>query len=61
MALRWILMFRAVSCVIPGVRNAVQMEDNARAAALKPLSRVQMSRAEKIYDAEIRQLVHHRW
>lgn len=61
MALRWILMFRAVSCVIPGVRNVAQMEDNARAASLKPISGAHMKTAEKIYDANIRPLVHHRW
>jgi aryl-alcohol dehydrogenase-like predicted oxidoreductase len=61
LALRWILMFKAVSCVIPGVRRPDQMEDNARAAALKPLSGPQMATVNKIYDRDIRPLVHHRW
>jgi len=60
-ALRWILMFDAVSCVIPGVRRPSQMEDNARAAALPPLSPDQMDAVREIYDADIRPLVHHRW
>ena len=34
LALRWILMFDAVSCIIPGVRRPGQIEDNARAAEL---------------------------
>ena len=31
-ALRWILMFDAVTCAIPGARNPRQVEENARAA-----------------------------
>lgn len=61
LALRWILMFDAVSCVIPGVRRPGQIEDNARAAALPPLSAAQMDTVRKIYDDDIRSLVHHRW
>ena len=61
MALRWILMFKAVSCVIPGARRPDQMEDNARAANLKPLSAAKMSALQRIYDRRIRPLVHQRW
>ncbi len=61
LALRWILMFDAVSCVIPGVRRPGQIEDNARAAALPPLSASQMETVRSIYDSDIRPLVHHRW
>jgi aryl-alcohol dehydrogenase-like predicted oxidoreductase len=61
LALRWILMFDAVSCVIPGVRRPDQMEGNASASALPPLSPSQMERIRKIYDEEIRPLVHQYW
>ena len=61
LALRWILMFKAVSCVIPGARNPEQMDDNARAASLKPLSSTKMTALERIYDRRIRPLVHQRW
>ncbi|HEY3854723.1 MAG TPA: aldo/keto reductase [Verrucomicrobiae bacterium] len=61
LALRWILMFDAVSCIIPGVRRPSQIEDNARAADLPPLSPVQMEEVRKIYATDIRPLVHHRW
>ena len=37
-ALRWILMFDAVSVVIPGARNPAQARSNAEAAALAPMS-----------------------
>jgi aryl-alcohol dehydrogenase-like predicted oxidoreductase len=60
-ALRWILMFDAVSCVIPGARTAAQVEDNARASDLPPLTEAAMKSVQKIYDDKIRSLVHHRW
>ena len=31
MALRWILMFEAVTCTIPGAKRPAQVEDNLRA------------------------------
>jgi len=38
MALRWILMFDGVSCIIPGARRPSQAEDNIAAVNLPPLS-----------------------
>ena len=60
-ALRWILMFDAVSCAIPGAKRPAQAEDNIRASELPPLSEETMARVRDIYDTYIRTLVHHRW
>ncbi len=60
-ALRWILMFDAVSCAIPGAKNHQQAVDNAKAADLPPLSDDTMAKIKAIYDAKIRPLVHQRW
>jgi aryl-alcohol dehydrogenase-like predicted oxidoreductase len=60
-ALRWILMFDAVSCVIPGAKRPSQAEDNIRAADLAPLSDATMTRVQEIYDRTIREQVHQRW
>jgi aryl-alcohol dehydrogenase-like predicted oxidoreductase len=60
-ALRWILMFDAVSCVIPGAKRPAQAEDNIRAADLPPLSVAQMNTVREIYDRAIYEQVHHRW
>lgn len=60
-ALRWILMFDAVTVAIPGARNAAQAEANARAAGLPPLSQAQMAELKAIYDEDIRPHVHQRW
>ena len=61
LALRWILMFEAVTCAIPGAKRPSQAEDNARASDLPPLTEVQMAKAREVYDTYIRKLVHQRW
>ena len=60
-ALRWILMFDAVTVAIPGARNAAQARSNAEAAALPPLSPEVMGELKAIYDRDIRPTVHQRW
>jgi aryl-alcohol dehydrogenase-like predicted oxidoreductase len=60
-AMRWILQHEEVSCVIPGARNADQVIENAQASGLPPLSPDQMQTLSKIYQENIRALVHHRW
>ena len=61
MALRWILMFNAVTCTIPGAKRPTQAEDNIRAADLPPLSDTTMDKIRAIYDQHIRAQVHHLW
>ncbi len=60
-ALRWILMFDAVSCVIPGAKNAVQARANAAASDAPPVEAATMTRVAKLYEALIHPHVHHRW
>jgi len=60
-ALRWILMFEAVSCTIPGAKNSRQVEDNADAADLPPLSFEVMKAVKEIYESMIKGQVHQRW
>ncbi len=60
-ALRWILMFDAVTCTIPGAKRPSQEEDNAAAANLPPLSKAVMDGVQKIYDEYVRELVHAQW
>ncbi len=60
-ALRWILMFDAVTCAIPGAKRPSQVQDNAAAADLPPLSAETMQQVEQIYNDKIRRLVHHYW
>jgi aryl-alcohol dehydrogenase-like predicted oxidoreductase len=60
-ALRWILMFDAVTCAIPGSKRPAQAEENFSAADLPALSKKTMSDVRAIYDSHIRELVHHYW
>jgi aryl-alcohol dehydrogenase-like predicted oxidoreductase len=60
-ALRWILSFAAVSCVIPGGRRPEQVVANAAASDLPPLDAATMAAVQEIYDDAIRPLVHDRW
>ncbi len=61
LALRWILMFDAISCTIPGAKTPQQAKDNAAAADLSPLPPATMSAVRGIYDEAIRPLVHKSW
>lgn len=60
-ALRWILMFEAVTCAIPGAKRPAQAEENCAAADLAPLSRETLDQVRSIYDRHIRRLVHGYW
>jgi aryl-alcohol dehydrogenase-like predicted oxidoreductase len=60
-ALRWILMFDAVTTTIPGARRPSQVEDNAAAADMPPLAPETMAKVKEIYDRLVRSQVHHLW
>ncbi len=60
-ALRWILMFDAVTCAIPGGKRAEQVADNCQASDLPPLTNEAMTAVRRIYDEKIRPLVQDRW
>jgi aryl-alcohol dehydrogenase-like predicted oxidoreductase len=61
LALKWTLMFEAVSCAIPGARTPAQARDNAAAADLPPLSPATMAAVRAVYDETLRPLVHSSW
>ncbi len=61
LALRWILMFDAVTCAIPGAKRPSQAEDNVAATALPPLSPEAMAAVQDVYDRMIKLHVHQRW
>ena len=60
-ALRWILMFDAVTCIIPGAKRPSQADENFSASDLSPLSEETMQKVKDIYDKYIRKLVHNYW
>jgi aryl-alcohol dehydrogenase-like predicted oxidoreductase len=60
-ALRWILMQDAVSCVITGASNPDQIKENVEASQLPALTKEQMDGIKSLYDQYIRNPVHFLW
>lgn len=60
-ALRWVLMFEQVSCVIPGASSPTQVEKNVLASKLAPLSESQMQAVKSIYDKYFKASIHQLW
>jgi aryl-alcohol dehydrogenase-like predicted oxidoreductase len=61
LALRWILMFEAVSCAIPGAKTVEQARANAAAAELEALPTETMAAVRALYDEKLRPVVHDSW
>jgi len=61
LALKWILMFPAVSCSIPGAKRPEQTEENIKASDLPPLPDSTMEKIRKIYNQYAKPYVHHYW
>jgi aryl-alcohol dehydrogenase-like predicted oxidoreductase len=60
-ALRWILMFKEVSCVIPGASSGKQLISNLGALNEPDLNSHQLEGVAQVYNSMIRDLVHHLW
>jgi aryl-alcohol dehydrogenase-like predicted oxidoreductase len=61
LALRWILMFDAVTCAIPGGKRSAQITENCHASDLAALSPALMEGIRRIYAERIRPQVENRW
>jgi aryl-alcohol dehydrogenase-like predicted oxidoreductase len=61
MALRWILMFDAVTCAIPGAKRPSQVDENVGAVNLSPLNDETMKEIRSLYENRLRPTVHHYW
>ena len=60
-ALKWILMQKEVSVVIPGGKSAEQVRDNTKVSELPNLSGMVMNKVARIYNNKIKKQVHQRW
>jgi len=61
LALRWILMFDEVSCVIPGASKMEQVASNLEALSEPAFTAEQMDAVKSVYDKHIKKLVHDKW
>ena len=60
-ALKWILAFEAVSCVIPGASNMEQLLSNVEASEMPLLPYSEFNEINEIYTTLIKDQVHHLW
>jgi aryl-alcohol dehydrogenase-like predicted oxidoreductase len=60
-ALRWILMFDEVSCVIPGASKPGHIISNVETLDLPPLTSDQIEAVKSVYEKRIKPLVHQIW
>ena len=60
-ALKWILMFDEVSCVIPGASTPEQAIANLKAFDLPDLSGEEIAAVKSVYDKFIKNPVHYLW
>jgi aryl-alcohol dehydrogenase-like predicted oxidoreductase len=60
-ALRWITMFDAVTCAIPGAKTIAQADANFTAGDLPELDLETMTAVRDVYDRLIAPHVHQRW
>ena len=60
-ALRWILMFDQVSCIIPGASRVEHVLSNVSASELPALTDEQMEGVAEIYEAHVKGHVHQVW
>jgi aryl-alcohol dehydrogenase-like predicted oxidoreductase len=60
-ALRWITMFDAVTCAIPGAKRKKQVEENIQSILFPRLSEETMQNVKSIYEQYFRMSIHHRW
>ncbi|GAB3692327.1 aldo/keto reductase [Spirosoma flavus] len=60
-ALRWILTFDAVSCIIPGASKPTHLASNLQALEQPAPSSQQMDAVKQIYDERIKNPVHYLW
>ena len=61
LAIRWVLMYDAVSCVIPGASSPSQVQNNLLAADLQQVSADDMLFVKSVYDDYIKGDVHQIW
>lgn len=60
-ALKWILMFKEVSCIIPGASRVDQLESNLKATEFPALTNEELQKVNDVYNRLIKSQVHQLW
>ena len=61
LALKWILSYGEVSCVIPGASKPDQIISNLSVEEISSLTEYEKYLVSEIYENDIKPLVHHYW
>ncbi|MDN3686544.1 aldo/keto reductase [Cyclobacterium jeungdonense] len=61
LAIRWVLMFDAVSTVIPGASKLEQVRSNVAAAGLPGFEKEEMKAVEALYEKYFKAQIHPQW
>jgi aryl-alcohol dehydrogenase-like predicted oxidoreductase len=61
LALKWILQFSAVSCIIPGASKPEQVKSNLECLSLPDFTTEQLAAMQQVYKQFIKQDVHQLW
>lgn len=61
LALKWILMHKAVSCIIPGASVEEQVKSNLDVFKIPELSEKELNAIQEIYESKIKPMVHQLW
>lgn len=60
-ALKWILQFSEVSCIIPGASNTNQVDSNLSAFTVPAFTPAQLAGVQEVYEKYIKKSVHQLW
>ncbi|MFW5959504.1 MAG: aldo/keto reductase [Chitinivibrionales bacterium] len=60
-AIKWVLMNKNVSCVIPGASSEEQVKSNIKASDLPEIDNDKMKKIESIYEEYFKDYIHNRW
>lgn len=60
-ALKWILMFKEITCTIPGAKSIIQVEENVSTSKTNNISNDKMEKVNQIYSRFIKREVHQYW
>jgi aryl-alcohol dehydrogenase-like predicted oxidoreductase len=61
LALKWILQFEAISCIIPGASNVSQVDSNISALSIPDFTTEQVQAVQEVYEKYIKPSVHQLW
>jgi aryl-alcohol dehydrogenase-like predicted oxidoreductase len=61
LALKWILQFDEVSCIIPGASNTSQVDSNLSAFNMPEFTPAQLEAVQQVYEKYIKKSVHQLW